>query len=118
MGIQKMSNKKTPKKEEYSELVLSGEQTIQKIGELKKQLLIALEEHDRLVINLQDVARADLTFLQLLCSAHRTARQFGKHLSVANISAAVVSAVTDAGFVRNNMACGQDCSDTCLWSEG
>ena len=112
-----MSKKKTPKTEEYVELALAGEQTIQRIAELKKQLLAALKEQDRMAINLQDVTRADLTFLQLLCSAHRTAQRSGKRLSVANLSAAVVTAVTDAGFVRNNMACGQDCSDTCLWSE-
>lgn len=113
-----MSKNKTAKTDEGTELALSGEQTVQRIGELKKQLLSALEETGRLAINLQDVARADLTFLQLLCSAHRTAQQSGKRMSVINISSAVVTAVTDAGFIRNNMACGQDCSDSCLWSEG
>ena len=100
-----------------SRLDLNGELTIQRIAELKQQLCSALQDADGLVLNLKEVSRADLTFLQLLCSAHRSAQAAGKFLRCEGVSAAVDKAVSDAGFLRGNMACGQDCSDSCLWIE-
>lgn len=101
-----------------SELQLSGELTIQQIAEVKAQVCGALADADELVLNLKGVVRADLTFLQLLCSAHRTAQLSGKILCCDEVSQAVNSAISDAGFIRDNMGCGQDCTDSCLWFEG
>lgn len=99
------------------EMYLSGEQTIQQIGALKNEITQALQEHDQLALNVTDVSRADLTFLQLLCSAHRTATMMKKRLSVVNLSQGIEMAVADAGFVRDDMGCGQECADSCLWLE-
>lgn len=104
-------------KKKGMELAFEGELTIQKVADLKVQLVEALGAHEGLVVNLKDVSRADLTILQLFCSAHRTAQQAGKFFKLTNVSEAVEKAVTDVGFLRDNMACGQECDDSCLWVE-
>lgn len=112
-----MSKKSKTKAGEIMDVKLEGELTIQRVAELKTCLVAALDDSDGLVIDLKDVGRADLTFLQLLCSAHRTAQRVGKFVKLSEVSEAVDNAVTAAGFLRDNMACGQECSDSCLWME-
>lgn len=112
-----MSKKKAATNKESVALALDGDLTIQGIAELKAQLVETLSGTDSLVLNLKDVAKVDLTFLQLLCSTHRTAHQGGKTLELHEVPELVDAAVTMAGFVRENMACGQECSESCLWKE-
>jgi anti-anti-sigma factor len=112
-----MTKKKNNAEKKVAALALSGEMTIQRIAEIKKQLSEILAETNELALDLKDVNRADLTFLQLLCSAHRTAQSSGKKIHCSEVSEAVDQAISDAGFVRDNMGCGQDCTDSCLWME-
>lgn len=103
--------------EKIMELTFDGELTIHRVAELKTRLAEALQAADGLVIDLGGASRADLAFLQLFCSAHRTAQRAGKFVKLAGMSAAVDTAVTAAGFLRDNMTCGQGCSERCLWME-
>ncbi|HKJ05822.1 MAG TPA: STAS domain-containing protein [Geopsychrobacteraceae bacterium] len=103
--------------EKVVELSFEGELTIPKAAELKVQLVEALENSGGVSLNLKNVTQADLTFLQLLCSAHRTAYKAGKVMMLTEVSEAVDREVIAAGFIRDNMSCGQDCSDNCLWLE-
>ena len=52
-------------------LTLDGDATIYKIDEIKVALLRALKEAKHLTINLKSVTKADFSFLQLLCAAHK-----------------------------------------------
>jgi anti-anti-sigma regulatory factor len=54
-------------------LTLAGDCTIERAAELRKALLQALDSSAHLVVNPENVTAVDLSFLQLLCSAHRTA---------------------------------------------
>ena len=112
-----MSEKAEAKVEKIVELIFDGDLTIQRVAELKTRLVAALDDSDGLVIDLKDAGRADLSVLQLLCSAHRTARGVGKFVKLSMLSEAVDNAVTTAGFLRDNMTCGQECSDGCLWTK-
>lgn len=104
--------------EKIMELTFDGELTIQRVAELKTRLAEALHAADGLVIDLDGASRADLAFLQLFCSAHRTAQRTGKFMKLAGMSEAVDSAVSATGFLRDNMTCGQGCSERCLWVKG
>jgi len=108
---------KKAKADKIVELSFEGELTIPKVAELKVQLVKALEKSGGMSLNLKNVTRADLTFLQLLCSAHRSAYKAGKVMMLTDVSEAVDSEVIAAGFIRDNMSCGQNCSDSCLWLE-
>ncbi len=53
-------------------LRLGGEAIIESAVELKKALLKSMEQADNILIDTEKVTAADLSFLQLLCSAHRS----------------------------------------------
>lgn len=82
-------------------LVLSGSLTIQHAHPLKDALLKAVEEVDRLVINLEGVEAVDLTALQLLCGAHRDMIKRGKTLDLGGAIPEVIKRnIQESGFVE------------------
>lgn len=110
-----MSNETVERAEEGMELTLDGELSIQNVADLKVQLAEALENCESLTLDLENVSRVDLPTLQLLCSVHRTGWAHGKPVKISKTSEAVESAVNISGLLRENMKCGQECSDNCLW---
>lgn len=110
-----MSNETVERAEKGMDLTLDGELNIQNVADLKIQLAEALEKCESLSLDLENVSRIDLTTLQLLCSVHRTGWTHGKPVRISKTSDAVESAVDIAGLLRENMKCGQECSDNCLW---
>ncbi|HEY7745033.1 MAG TPA: hypothetical protein VIA07_01760, partial [Desulfuromonadales bacterium] len=68
-----------------------------------------------MVIRVDGAAEVDPAFLQLLCSAHRTAVAAGKCLSLdAGSSSTFQRQLEDAGFVRH-IGCLLDCNNNCIW---
>jgi anti-anti-sigma factor len=96
-------------------LKLAGKLTIQRAAELASSIgqLIAEEEHAA-VLDLAAVTSADISFLQILCSARRTARGDGKSLSIVSPSDALLRTVKTAGFERRQ-PCSHCEGEACLW---
>jgi len=95
-----------------------GELTVPRAADLKDALVNALSNADSIEINLEEVTRIDLACLQLLCSAHRTAANTGKRLTVRDPSAPVyLEARKNAGFMYNK-PCRYVSTDDCLWIGG
>lgn len=99
-------------------LRLKGSWTIERAHELKQALLDALMADESVVIGLEGLAEADLSCLQLFCSAHRTSLKLGKHLALnQEKSGAFKRVVRDAGFART-LGCHGDPHEGCLWVGG
>ena len=99
-------------------VALEGEWTIERANELKEVLLDALSTMDHLLLDFEKVEAVDLSCLQLLCSAHRTAITMKKHLSVTGWqSGAFNQVLREAGFMRS-VGCHPDRSAACLWMGG
>jgi ABC-type transporter Mla MlaB component len=97
------------------ELVLKGELVLQRITALKDELQAALAEVDQLLLNLSEASAFDLSFLQLLCSGHRSAVQLNKSLKMSGtFPEGFHQELREAGFVRH-VGCGLDCQDSCIW---
>ena len=96
-------------------LKLAGKLTIQRASELAASIgqAIAEEEHAA-VLDLAAVTSADLTFLQILCAAHRSALREGKTLSITSPSEALLRTMKTAGFERRQ-PCSSCTGDKCLW---
>ena len=97
-------------------LILDGDMTVQRAGELKTALVEALDKAACLVIDLGNITDADLSCLQLLCSAHRTALKSNKSVSLAeNAPQLFWDIVKKAGY-----SCKDPCCDdkNCLWIGG
>jgi len=97
------------------EVVLGGELTIRRAHEIREMLLALVGQNTSMVIRVDEAAEVDPAFLQLLCSAHRTAVGAGKRLSLdAGNSSTFQRQLADAGFVRH-IGCLLDCNNNCIW---
>lgn len=100
------------------ELVLQGKLTIQRIAELKEELVAALEKTDKLLIKITESSDLDLSFLQLLCSAHRTAVALNKSLTLVGAFSREISRTLKTGGFERNIGCSRDCDRSCIWVRG
>jgi anti-anti-sigma regulatory factor len=102
---------------ETKTLTLDGECTLDRAVELKAVLLEALKDGGDLLLNLEKVTAVDLSFLQLLCSAHRAALNNGNGFALCpSPSTALIEAAESAGFFRN-MGCQDAPNKECLFME-
>ena len=98
-------------------LTLGGELTIEQAVEIKKVLITALGNTTRLILDLENVREADLTCLQLLCSAHRMSVRLNKRLILSGKrSEAFRNLCKTAGFQRHT-GCVLDEQESCIWKE-
>lgn len=96
-------------------LILKDDLTIDRIRDIHEIMCQSLSAVESLVIDIQDAAQIDLTFLQLLCSAHRTATASNKSIVLSGqINPVMEKAVEDHCFARGK-GCGLDKTNTCLW---
>ena len=97
-------------------LVLKGELGIQQAEEMHQSLLRALEQAQWLEVDLSQAREVGLCCLQLLCSAHRSAHEQGKRLTIKpGASPDFWNAVSRAGYLGQRGCNGQE--DTgCLWN--
>lgn len=96
-------------------LRLGGEALIESAVELKDALLKTLEQGDNILVDIGNVTAADLSFLQLLCSAHRSCLKSEKKMRLGGIRpAAYDRIVKNAGYSRRR-GCDRDLEQSCLW---
>ncbi len=96
-------------------LTFAGDLTVEHAEEIRTAFIEALAKTKVLSMVFTDVTAADLSFLELLCSAHRTALRLNKRLEFAGARpAAVIRAMAAAGFERQS-GCKLDTGNSCLW---
>lgn len=99
-------------------LKVKGLGTIEHAQELRQTLLGALENYNDVILEFEELQEADLTCLQLLCSAHETSVAMNKRFSLHdNRPEALKKAVREAGYARTR-SCHKDTQNSCLWVGG
>lgn len=78
-------------------LVLQGPLTVREIAAVRDRLLEALSAQQSVQIDCSRADSVDLSFIQLLLSAHKTAQQAGKRLMLAAPANGVLRAALAAG---------------------
>ncbi len=97
---------------------LTGSWTIERASELKQLLLESLSNKQCVTVDLGGVAEVDLSFLQLLCSAHRTFLGHNKRFSLQdNIPEVIKAFVRNAGYAHT-FGCHRAGGGSCLWIGG
>jgi ABC-type transporter Mla MlaB component len=100
---------------EKSTVTINGDLSIGNAVALHGILVSALEDARQIEVTFQNVAEVDLSCLQLLCSAYRTAEAEDKCFCLdGNCPESVVRAVQEAGFSPYS-ECGSQCEKGCLW---
>lgn len=59
--------------EKPGRLAMGGSLTVDNAARIQEELIRVSRESDRIALEIEEDAVADLSFLQILCSAHRTA---------------------------------------------
>lgn len=97
-------------------LVLKGELTLEYIRPLYEELKGFLENVQHLDVDVSEAVETDLSFLQLLCSVHRTAMKKGKTITLAKTIPDVFLQAMDDNGCRRQSSCSLDINKTCLWA--
>lgn len=96
-------------------LTLKAEMTIETAEELKAALLQAIEQCQQVRVAVDNVKEVDLSCIQLVCSAHRTAKAAGRSVALLGVSSVLEETIKDAGFNRH-IGCGPGGGGQCLWN--
>ena len=100
-----------------SVLVLEGDLTVDKAGALKIMLQDALKNAESVTVHFKDNKRIDITFLQLVCSAHRSAFLSGKNLNLSDkMPDHLKDTLKSAGYTQP--VCSFDKDRECLLGKG
>jgi anti-anti-sigma regulatory factor len=96
-------------------LHLSGELVIQHANRLRSGFIESLRDANRIEIDLSAATDVDISFLQLLCSAHKSAIHAGKSVALDySRSTVVTETIQRAGYFRHTGCMG---NEKCFWSE-
>ncbi|MCX7965642.1 MAG: STAS domain-containing protein [Syntrophorhabdaceae bacterium] len=96
-------------------LRFSGDLTVINAEKIKSQILHSIQDTDHLVLNLTDITDMDISFLQILCSAHKTALNSGKFITIDGDSFNTIKPHMErSGFFRH-LGCSKDRKEECLF---
>ena len=96
-------------------LTFDGELDLKHADEMRAAFIKALINADHVEMDFRNVTEADLSCLQLLCSAHRTSLKLNKRLNfVGSLPKHFIETATAAGYSRSS-GCTKDCEQSCLW---
>ena len=99
-------------------LTFSGELTVTHALALKAELLGALQGASAVEVAVEQVSAIDISFPQLLCSAHRTAAGMKKQMTITGAEQERFGAMLrSAGFTRH-IGCQESTRKSCLWLQG
>lgn len=85
---------------------MSGSLTIENAARIREELIRAFGESEKVVLELREDVTADVAFLQMLCSAHRSAVREKKTFELDwSAAPAVGELLADAGY---------SCDEPCL----
>lgn len=101
---------------ETATFYISGSLTIEDAANLKTAIAGIIDDSALIEIDLSETPSVDLSCLQVLCAAHRSAVLAGKKLLLLNAPDDLRTCLEDAGFPRQSgCLCHRD--ETCLWQE-
>lgn len=96
---------------------ISGVCGVEEAVRIRTVLAESLSQAEKAWLDLSKATDADLSFLQLLCAAHKSAVRRGKALTVAGtVPEDIRQKVREAGMTGNK-SCGSDLGKSCLWAE-
>ncbi len=97
-------------------ITLDGDLTLADAKTFRTHLIKALIDSDEVTVRFGDVAAVDLSCIQLLCSAHRSAVRLNKRLALQpGWPERFQQVAQDAGFSRS-AGCRLDMQNSCLWT--
>ncbi len=98
------------------EITMNGSLTVANASAIVKAIREALAVTDRLTVTVGEGSEVDVSFFQILCSAHRTAAKLNKCLRLDTGKARrFFGEARASGYVRTK-GCARDRDGSCLWA--
>ena len=111
----KLDSLKGKSSKKGSRLTMTGRLTIEHSREVSKALRKALKDTRKLELEIEKIEDIDLSCIQLLCSAFKTATASKKRISIKGTAPKCFQeAVLEAGFYRQE-GCSFGNDDDCFW---
>ena len=102
---------------DQTQLQVSGDITIQNAQECLEALRdFQGKGGNLLLLNLEGVTGADVSFLQLICSLHRTCLKAGQNLTLKGNMPETFKTIVESSGYRRPGACKFGGNNPCLWS--
>ena len=99
-------------------LTVSGVLTVKNAKALKAALVDAVRNAPVVEVNVENIDDLDVTFAQLVCSAHRTAVDLNKQMTITGLEQERFSQTLGRfGFFRH-IGCHESTRKSCLWLRG
>lgn len=96
-------------------ITLDGNLTVGQAEGLRMLLIKALIDADAIRVDFGAVTDVDLSCIQLLCSAHRSATRMKRNVSLSGDWPELLKKIVEeAGYARHNGCC-LDVDNSCLW---
>jgi anti-anti-sigma regulatory factor len=106
----------TPKKKsQKAEHLLSGDLTLQVAAEVKAVFVKALAAKGDVTFRFEEVGDVDLSFIQILCSAHRSAHDDGKKFIFTGEWPESFATLLDESGLNVHVGCSLDSGVECPW---
>jgi len=111
----KISTRKTTKKSAVAEHLLTGDLTLTTAAEVKELFVKALAQKKDMIFRFVNVGDIDLSFVQILCSAHHAAHENGKKLKLEGDSPGSFSRLLEESGLNVHVGCSLDGDVECPW---
>jgi anti-anti-sigma regulatory factor len=95
-------------------LKVDGQVTVRNVEELRDNMLRAIDKYPVAVVDVTAVEAIDVSVLQLLCAAHKSAVAKGHVFKFSSVPQLIAEVATEAGFT-NDTECMKTLGDPCLW---
>jgi len=96
-------------------LIVSGVLTVKHAKALQAALLEAVRTAPAVEVNVENISDLDVTFAQLICSAHRMAADLNKQMTITGLEQERFSQLLGRfGFFRH-IGCQENTRKSCLW---
>ena len=96
-------------------VLLEGDLTFPQAPEIRTAFMKALVEADDVLIRFENIRELDLSCLQLLCSAHRSAARLKKRVRFEGDVPRKLSDAADTAGYSHLKGCKLDTGNSCLW---
>ncbi len=98
--------------------ILEGDLTLQNSTAIRELFSSSIAGRSKnIAFSFKDVGEVDLSFVQILCAAHRTAHDKGKTIVFSGCwPEAFTDLISEAGL-NEHVGCVSDCSIECPWLE-
>jgi anti-anti-sigma regulatory factor len=93
-----------------------GTLAIEDAEALKKSLVSCIDKANEVIFDIEGMEDVDLSCLELMCSAHKTAERSEKKILIkGSPSAALWNSIEDAGYFSRSVC--ETGSENCIWDE-